>query len=147
MSKAAPSPDIFVTDQVHFKSKDGTQIPMFIVRKKSVLPDVNVRPEKPIPVFLYAYGGFGIVKTPQYSNAHMIWMNNFNGIFAQVGIRGGGEFGEAWHQAASLEKKQTGFDDFIGAAEYLQKTGITEPRLTAINGGSNGGMVMSAVTN
>ena len=89
--------DEFTQDLIHFKSKDGTEVPMFIVRKKKNLPDVNVKPEKPLPVYLYAYGGFSVVKTPKFSAAHMVWMNNLNGVYAQVGIRGGGDLGEDWH--------------------------------------------------
>lgn len=116
-----PDSSEFKTDQVWFESKDGTEVPMFIIRKKSTLPSLDKTPEKPIPTILYAYGGFGISITPFYSVSRLLFMDQMDGIFAVASIRGGGEFGEKWHLASIKEKKQTGFDDFIGAAEYLHE--------------------------
>ena len=94
---------------------------MYIVRKKSVLPDVK-KPLKPSPTILYAYGGFGVSTTPYFSISNLLFMSHMNGIFALANIRGGGEFGEDWHRASVKEKKQNGFDDFIAAAEFLEES-------------------------
>lgn len=99
-------------------------MPMFIIRKKSVLPSIDETPEKPIPTILYGYGGFGISITPFFSVSRLLFMNDMNGIFAVASIRGGGEFGEEWHKASIKENKQNGFDDFIGAAEFLHQKGF-----------------------
>jgi prolyl oligopeptidase len=101
LSNTAPDVNDFTTDRVEYKSKDGTMIPMFVVRKKSVLQTINSKPEKPIPTLIHAYGGFGVVKTPYFSNSRLIWMNNMGGIFVYAGIRGGGEYGEMWHKAGA----------------------------------------------
>ena len=94
---------------------------MFVVRKNTVLPDINKAPEKPIPTLLYGYGGFNISLTPYFSISRLVLLNNLNGLFCVANLRGGGEFGEDWHHGGTLGKKQNVFDDFIGAAEYLQK--------------------------
>lgn len=94
-----------MTDQVWYTSKDGTRVPMFIVRKKSLLPTINSKPHKPLPTILYAYGGFGISTTPYFSISNSLFMDRMDGIFAIANIRGGGEFGEDWHKASVKEKK------------------------------------------
>jgi prolyl oligopeptidase len=120
LAKACPNPLDFTTDQVWYESKDGTKVPMYIVRKKSVLPHIDKKPVQPLTTLLYAYGGFGISTTPYFSVSNLLFMSHMDGIFAVANIRGGGEFGEEWHKASVQEKKQNGFDDFIAAAEYLQ---------------------------
>lgn len=122
----------FKTDQVWYESKDGTKVPMFVVRKKSVLPDVNVAPAAPIPTLLYGYGGFNISLTPFFGVSRLVLLNNLDGMFCLANLRGGGEFGEDWHHAGTKEKKQNVFDDFIAAAEYLQKQGLTDNKHLAI---------------
>lgn len=109
----------FTTDQAWFTSKDGTKVPMFLIRKKSVLPSLDKAPSKPIPTILYGYGGFGNPETPKFSLMNLIFMNNLNGMYVVANIRGGGEFGSNWHMSAVQENRQKSFDDFISAAEYL----------------------------
>lgn len=120
---------------------------MFIVRKKSVLPSLDQKPAKPLPTLLYAYGGFGITVTPFFSVSRLIFLNNMEGVYALAGIRGGGEFGEDWHKASVKEKKQNGFDDFIAAAEYLQEKKYTDNKHLITQGGSNGGLLVTACAN
>jgi len=92
--------DDFVTDQVWYASKDGTKVPMYITRKKSVLPSLDHIPEKPIPTILYAYGGFGSSETPSCNLMNLMFMNNLNAMYVTANIRGGGEFGKNWHLQA-----------------------------------------------
>ncbi|SER82271.1 prolyl oligopeptidase family serine peptidase [Pedobacter rhizosphaerae] len=127
----------FETKQVFFTSKDGTKVPMFIVHKKGIKLDGNN------PVYLYAYGGFQISLTPAFSLSRMLFLEK-GGIYVQPSLRGGSEYGEAWHKAGMLEKKQNVFDDFIAAAEYLIKEKYTNPGKIAISGGSNGGLLVGA---
>jgi prolyl oligopeptidase len=124
-------------EQLWFASKDGTRVPMFMVRKKST------QKNGALPVILYGYGGFNNSLAPSFSASRIAWMEA-GGVYAQVTLRGGGEFGQAWHEAGMKEKKQNVFDDFIGAAEYLIKDGWTKPSRLAISGGSNGGLLVGA---
>jgi prolyl oligopeptidase len=126
------------TRQVWYASKDGTKVPMFLVARKGVRPDGN------LPVLLTGYGGFNISYTPVFSIWAAVWVD-MGGVFALPNLRGGGEFGEAWHRAGMFEKKQNVFDDFIAAAEWLVENRYTRPARLAIQGGSNGGLLMGAM--
>ncbi len=130
--------DDFETEQIFYTSKDGTKIPMFLVHKKGIKLDGSH------PTLLYAYGGFGSSSTPYFSNTKIILYEN-DGVFAMPNIRGGGEYGEKWHKGGNLLNKQNGFDDFIAAAEYLIDQKYTSKEKLAINGGSNGGLLVGAV--
>lgn len=123
--------------QEWFTSKDGTKVPMFIVHKKGLKLDGNN------PTVLNGYGGFNVSYTPYFS-ANMFQWFEAGGILALPNLRGGGEFGDAWHAGGKLDKKQNVFDDFIGAAEHLNKRGYTNPKKLAISGGSNGGLLTGA---
>ena len=127
----------YETRQVFYPSKDGTKVPMFIVHKKGIKLDGNN------PVYLYAYGGFQISLTPAFSLSRMLFLEK-GGIYVQPSLRGGSEYGEAWHKGGMLAKKQNVFDDFIAAAEYLVKEKYTNPSKIAISGGSNGGLLVGA---
>lgn len=128
----------YETSQVFFPSKDGTQVSMFLTHKKGLSRNNNN------PVLLYGYGGYNINHTPTFA-AHAIYWIESGGIFADVNLRGGGEYGEAWHQAGMLAHKQNVFDDFIAAAAWLSEVGYTRPEKLAIIGRSNGGLLTSAV--
>ncbi|MEM1393734.1 MAG: prolyl oligopeptidase family serine peptidase [Cyanobacteria bacterium P01_H01_bin.150] len=130
-------PDNYETKQIFYKSKDGTQVPMFIVHKKGIKLDGNN------PTYLYAYGGFNFSLTPSFSVSSLIWME-MGGIYVVANIRGGGEYGEEWHQAGIKDKKQNVFDDFIAAAEWLIDNSYTNSEKLAIAGGSNGGLLVGA---
>ncbi|TNE56807.1 MAG: S9 family peptidase [Bacteroidetes bacterium] len=129
--------DAFTTEQVWVASKDGTKVPMFITRKK------NIKLDGQNPTLLYGYGGFNIPITPGFSASRAALLEN-NGIYAVANIRGGGEFGEKWHKAGTKCQKQNVFDDFIAAAEYLVAEKYTAPERLAIEGGSNGGLLVGA---
>ena len=127
----------YETKQVFYSSKDGTRVPMFITHKKGLNLD-SAR-----PTILYGYGGFNISITPRFSVASLVWME-MGGVYAVANIRGGGEYGEAWHSAGIKGKKQNVFDDFIAAAQWLSSEGYTRPDRLAIYGGSNGGLLVGA---
>lgn len=130
-------PAAFDTTQVFFPSKDGTRIPAFIVHRRGLVRDGSHR------TYLYGYGGFDISLTPAFSPALIAWMER-GGVFVQANLRGGGEYGQAWHDAGRLRNKQNVFDDFIAAAEYLIRERYTSTPRLAIGGGSNGGLLVGA---
>jgi prolyl oligopeptidase len=136
----APSIDVsaYEVNQLWFDSKDGTRVPMFVVNKKGL--EKNGRN----PTLLTGYGGFNRSLTPSFSGSAYLWMEN-GGVYAVANLRGGAEFGEDWHRAGMLDKKQNVFDDFIAAAEYLIAQKYTDRDHLAIQGGSNGGLLMGAV--
>ena len=135
--KVAFDPDAFETRQVWVTSKDGTKLPLFLTHKKGLKPDGKT------PVLLYAYGGFNISLTPAFSVGNLVWLE-LGGIYAVPNLRGGGEYGEEWHQAGTKLRKQNVFDDFIASAEWLITNGYTQPSKIAIQGGSNGGLLVGA---
>lgn len=131
------NPDGYETKQVFYSSKDGTQVPMFITHKKGLQLDGNN------PTLLYGYGGFNVSLTPYFSVTNLVWME-MGGVYALPNLRGGGEYGEEWHQAGTKLNKQNVFDDFIAAAEWLIENKYTKPEKLAISGGSNGGLLVGA---
>jgi prolyl oligopeptidase len=130
-------PEQYETRQVFFSSRDGTQVPMFITARKGITLDGSH------PTILYGYGGYDISLTPSYSSWMPVWLEH-GGVFALANLRGGGEYGEKWHLAGMLDQKQNTFDDFIGAAEWLIENGYTTSKRLAIEGGSNGGLLVAA---
>jgi len=126
--------------QVFYPSKDGTLVSMFIVHHQDVILDGKN------PTYLYGYGGFNINITPVFSSSHLLFLEK-GGVLAMPNLRGGGEYGEAWHEAGMLFQKQNVFDDFIAAAEYLIAEQYTAPAHLAIAGGSNGGLLVGACVN
>jgi len=130
------NPDEYETTQVFYTSKDGTRVPMFLSHKKGLTQDgAN-------PTLLYGYGGFNISLRPEFSSSNLLWME-MGGVYAQPSLRGGGEYGEAWHEAGTKLTKQNVFDDFIAAAEWLIANQYTSPEKLAIAGGSNGGLLVA----
>jgi prolyl oligopeptidase len=127
----------YVTEQVFYRSKDGTRIPMFVTHKRGIPMDGSN------PTYLYAYGGFNISLSPTFSVSNLVWLE-LGGVYAQANLRGGGEYGEGWHEAGMFAKKQNVFDDFIAAAEFLIAKGYTRKEK---RGGSNGGLLIGAVLN
>lgn len=130
-------PAQFITRQIFFTSKDGTRVPMFLTHKKDLAHDGNN------PTLLYGYGGFSVNLPPVFNPARLLWLER-GGVYAQANLRGGNEYGEAWHAAGMLENKQNVFDDFISAAEWLFSSGHTRPERLAIEGRSNGGLLVAA---
>ena len=130
-------PDAFASEQVEYQSKDGTPVTMFVVRRRDVTPTGDR------PTYLTGYGGFNISMTPTFSRSALLWLER-GGVLAIPNIRGGGEYGESWHQGGMLGRKQNSFDDFVAAAEWLIAQGWTRPGRLAIAGGSNGGLLMGA---
>ena len=131
------NPNDYETKQVFYASKDGTKVPMFITHKKGLKLDGKN------PTYLYGYGGFNVSLTPAFSISNLVWME-MGGVFAQPNLRGGGEYGEDWHQAGMKLKKQNVFDDFIAAAQWLITNKYTSTPKLAIGGGSNGGLLVGA---
>ena len=136
--RVAFDPANYLVEQRFYASKDGTRVPMFVMRRKDA--------RGAAPTLLYAYGGFNVSLTPGFSPAVLAWVE-MGGTYALANIRGGGEYGSAWHDAGRLAKKQNVFDDFIAAAEYLKSAGLATPDGLVILGGSNGGLLIGAVTN
>ena len=132
--------DDYVTEQVFVTSKDGTKVPMFLTYKAGMQKDGKN------PILLYGYGGFNITLNPGFSTSRLPFLEN-GGIYAQMNLRGGNEYGEEWHIAGTKLQKQNVFDDCIACAEYLIKEGYTTPDYLALNGGSNGGLLVGAVVN
>ena len=133
-------PGRYQTEQVFYRSKDGTRVPMFLTYRRGLQKD------SANPVLLTAYGGFDISSLPSFSVPHAVWLE-MGGVLALANLRGGGEYGEEWHQAGMHEHKQNVFDDFISAAEYLVSQGYTRPARLAVSGASNGGLLVGAVEN
>jgi prolyl oligopeptidase len=140
LGKLPFDPSKLKTTQVFYPSKDGTKVPMFLVHRKGLALTGNT------PTLLYAYGGFNISVTPWFNPRFVEWVE-MGGVLAVANLRGGGEYGEAWHQAGMKQKKQTVFDDFISGAEWLIANKYTSPKKLAIHGGSNGGLLIGAVLN
>uniref|UniRef100_A0A8C2L0X5 Prolyl endopeptidase n=1 Tax=Cyprinus carpio TaxID=7962 RepID=A0A8C2L0X5_CYPCA len=135
------NPSDYQTTQVFYPSKDGTKIPMFLVHARGIERDHSH------PVFLYGYGGFENSIQPYYNTAYLLFIRHLGGILAVANIRGGGEYGQTWHKAGTLGSKQNCFDDFQCAAEYLIQEGYTTASRIAINGASNGGLLVAACVN
>jgi prolyl oligopeptidase len=133
-------PSRYASEQVFYTSKDGTRVPMFLSYRRDLVRD-GAR-----PTLLYGYGGFNVSLTPSFSPARLAWME-LGGVYAVANLRGGGEYGVEWHKAGTKLRKQNVFDDFIAAAEHLVREGWTQPSKLAINGGSNGGLLVGAVLN
>ena len=139
--EVAMNPDDYVVEQRFFASKDGTRVPMFIVRRSDI-----AKADLAAPTLLYGYGGFNISLTPGFSPSRIAWLDA-GGTYALANIRGGGEYGKEWHDGGRLANKQNVFDDFAAAGDFLKGNGFTTPDGLAIQGGSNGGLLVGAVVN
>jgi prolyl oligopeptidase len=139
-AKVSFDPARYTVEQVFYRSKDGTRVPMFLAHRKDVTPNGDR------PTLLYGYGGFNIPSRPGFSATRLGWME-MGGVYAVANLRGGGEYGEEWHKAGTKLQKQNVFDDFIAAAEYLIAEKWTKPQRLAVMGGSNGGLLVGAVVN
>ena len=135
--KIAFDPSLYETRQVFYSSKDGTRIPMFVTARRNLPRDGNN------PTLLFGYGGFNIAKPPEFAANVIVWME-MGGVYASANLRGGGEYGREWHEAGTKLRKQNVFDDFAAAAEHLIAEKITRPEKLAINGRSNGGLLVAA---
>ncbi|MFM7627773.1 MAG: prolyl oligopeptidase family serine peptidase, partial [Gammaproteobacteria bacterium] len=135
--KTAADTTPYVTKQVFYTSKDGTRVPMYITHRKDLVKNGDT------PTMLYGYGGFNVSLTPGFRPTVLAWLE-MGGIYAEANLRGGGEYGDAWHEAGTKLKKQNVFDDFIAAAEFLVRDGWTKPARLAISGRSNGGLLVGA---
>jgi prolyl oligopeptidase len=135
--EAPIDPDQYEVEQIEYPSRDGTRVTMFLVRRRGLPKDRRRR------TLLYGYGGFNVSLTPSFARAAHVLLER-DGLYAMANLRGGGEYGEAWHQAGMLARKQNVFDDFIAAAEWLVREGWTTPERLAIQGGSNGGLLVGA---
>ena len=131
------NPEDYAVEQVFYSSKDGARVPMFIAHRKGIKLDGSN------PTLLYGYGGFNIALPPVFSIGRVAWME-MGGVYAQANLRGGGEYGEAWHKAGTKLQKQNVFDDFTAAAQWLIEHRYTRPGKLAIQGGSNGGLLVGA---
>jgi prolyl oligopeptidase len=136
--EADVDPEGFEVQQMAVTSRDGTEVTMFLVHRRGLERTGDV------PTYLTGYGGFNISMTPAFSRSLLLWLER-GGLVAVPNIRGGGEYGEAWHQSGMLGRKQNSFDDFMAAAEWLIREGYTRPERLAAAGGSNGGLLMGAV--
>jgi prolyl oligopeptidase len=135
--KLAADVSPYVTRQEFYTSRDGTRVPMFITHRRDLMRDGNA------PTLLYGYGGFNISLTPTFRPAVLTWLE-MGGVYVEANLRGGGEYGDAWHEAGTRTRKQNVFDDFIAAAEYLIREKYTRPAKLAISGRSNGGLLVGA---
>ena len=127
----------YVTDQLFYPSRDGTRVPMFVTHRRDVARSADT------PLMLYGYGGFDVSLTPAFRPQTIAWLE-MGGVYVEANLRGGGEYGQAWHEAGTRTQKQNVFDDFIAAAEYLIREGWTSPKKLAISGRSNGGLLVGA---
>lgn len=146
--KGQPDMSWLAVDQIKYPSKDGTMVPMTILRNKDVLPSLDFKPKQPIPTIIHAYGGFGVIEKVTGTPDEYVWLKNLRGLYVVPHIRGGGEQGLGWAAAGNKGNRKSSIEDMTSAAEWLQKVkGFTDVAHTAITGGSNGGMVAAVTAN